>query len=604
MIKVTLNGIEVDLGNSVVALSKQAYNLSNLNDRNISFSNEITLPRTQKNISIFEHACFINSTSNQFERFYEAHVIDNTFLFDGVGVLREANNEYKLQIIDKAKEFFTILDKNINTLDFESDDILFNLTTYNNIKTTGLAGTSVWLWSCIATHETRQAKKTIIAPVSGDRLKWSRPSFRATIMRDRVNALTEWSIVGGPARIENAVIPANTKAFYFTSYQKAISQTYVVSGTFNVNDLGPADFIISPLSITFADQIDIGSFPAASNTLPTIFRLRGAVSLTADFTLTFKATSSGGTDVQNISYNILSTDTYIDLTTPIFKSTDSTYSIKIELAGTGNFTFSNTLLYTLTEENDFGSFTLKRFEGYKVKVHDNLPDYKIIDLARLSWWAGGTFFTVDSFEKTINQFSISTLSKLDALDWSDRFIQGTEFISNDLGGYSQINELRYDNDDTVSANLGYDFFTIDNETLDDITTQIQLPFGASNEVEIDGYNMADLAIYDDDGRIEEDVNERILFQYEDSFSGSNISFAIFSPFSWTNLKLQGYKDLFTSLNRIRVVDCKMNLKKLDFQSIDFRKPIYIDYFGSYFYVLKISNFIPGKATSVKLLKYL
>ena len=607
--KITLDGREVDLGNSVVALTKQVYNLSNLNDRNIAFSNQITLPRTQQNIDIFDHPCFISSTARQYEKYYEAHIIDNTFLFDGVGILKEANDEYKLQIVDKSKEYFTLLDKKINTLDFEDDDIVFSLSAYTNLKTTTLAGDSVWLWSAIACHESRQAKKTIIAPNDGDKLRFSRPSFRATKIRDKLNETTGWTIEGGPPNIENIILSSNAKRFYFTSYQLQLNSTFNVAlagGQFYMNTMGDYDFIVNPpVEVVGQPQIEIGKLPSAATTLPTIFRLRGGIDIDVDFTIIFEATSSSGTDIQFISYNVLSTDKFIDITTPIFKSTDLEYHIKINLIGDGDFTFNNALLYTLTEENDFETFSKNppNFVGYKVKVHDNLPDYKIIDLARLSWQAGGTFFNVDSFEQKIKQFPLSDLSKLDSIDWSDKFIQGTDVITNNLGGYTRTNELRYDNDDTVSSNLGYDTFTIDNDTLDDISVQIELPFGASNEVEIDNYNMADLAIYDDTGRIAE-INNRLFAQYEDVFDGDNISFGIFSPISWTNLKLGGYQDLFTSLNRVRIVTCQMNLKKLDFQSFDFTKPVYIDFFNSYFYVLKISNFIPGKSTTVTLLKFL
>lgn len=57
-----------------------------------------------------------------------------------------------------------------------------------------------------------------------------------------------------------------------------------------------------------------------------------------------------------------------------------------------------------------------------------------------------------------------------------------------------------------------------------------------------------------------------------------------------------------ALGNFKKVECKMNLSAVDILELDLWKIVWIEHYGSYFYVTKISNYTPGKLTTVELVK--
>jgi hypothetical protein len=123
----------------------------------------------------------------------------------------------------------------------------------------------------------------------------------------------------------------------------------------------------------------------------------------------------------------------------------------------------------------------------------------------------------------------------------------------------------------------------------------------------------------------ESVEPRILLlrDYENPFSppqlaytdgsGSfryieNVKIAYFvdpaqeSDLSYNNLIEQHYNGLRKVLTKTKIVNAKFYLTEADFKGVDFFKPVWIEYFGGYFYINQISNFIAGRLTSVELVR--
>jgi hypothetical protein len=160
----------------------------------------------------------------------------------------------------------------------------------------------------------------------------------------------------------------------------------------------------------------------------------------------------------------------------------------------------------------------------------------------------------------------------------------------------------YDNDDTISPGVGRSFFEVENESLPNTQDLIQLDFGASNEVEVGGFTIGDFNVYSDTERVNE-INDRILYIY-DNDSPAVFSLARFFPLGWDQLKENNYKNWLESFRNIRGVEGLASLKKSDVLGFDFMKLVYIDYFKSSFFVLKIENYVKGRLTKIKLLKFL
>jgi hypothetical protein len=63
-----------------------------------------------------------------------------------------------------------------------------------------------------------------------------------------------------------------------------------------------------------------------------------------------------------------------------------------------------------------------------------------------------------------------------------------------------------------------------------------------------------------------------------------------------------YQTLVRVLTKTKIVVAEFNLSDNDFKNIDHFKPVYISYFGNYFYKNQITNYISGRLTSVELVR--
>jgi hypothetical protein len=65
---------------------------------------------------------------------------------------------------------------------------------------------------------------------------------------------------------------------------------------------------------------------------------------------------------------------------------------------------------------------------------------------------------------------------------------------------------------------------------------------------------------------------------------------------------QNYQTLTSVLNKTKIVVANFKLSDNDFKNIDFFKPIYIGYFGNYFYLNQPTNYISGRLTACELVR--
>lgn len=590
--RLEIDGKEADLGNNIIAITRQSINLSNLSLRRIDITNRLQLPKSNQNQEIFESADRIETNGDGMDKIRTAKIIDQFFIFNGIGFLNEANSVYNFQLSESSKELFENLSEKINRLSFDQYDFTFNNTSYNNLK---LITDNVWVWPIIAMHEDKTEDKTRFT--SGDAgLTYSRPCFYFNkVLTDAFEA-QGWTIELDTDIIDNLCFSSNAERFYVTSYQKTLDETLILSGEENIDDLNINDFENNVT--TASTTINIG-------TTPTTFRLRGNIESDTDTIIKFISTSSPSGKQQTKEFNVKSDQSYIDLKTSTFKpsSSDTSVSIQVTIEGTGNFTFNDTLLYSIIEEQDLGDISSNSLIGYRVKAFDNMPDKEQVDLFRDAIKITNSIIEPDSFNKIIRLRSLKNLSKLNSYDWSEKFDadDGSFTITNRLTGYAKTNYLIYDNDDTVQSDLGEETFLINNESLPDIADVIKLEWGASEEVEIENQSktIASFEIYDDTERIN-DINDRLIYiENQTTYTTGR-----FLQLDWRSLKVNYYQNWLDSFYRFRIIEGSADLNKLDVIGHDFLKLVYIDKFKSNFFVQIFDDFEPGKKTKVELFKFL
>jgi len=580
--EITINGVRAELGNSYPAISKKSFDIENPSARFIDITNEFQLPDTQINREIFGSPQAIGSNNRSFDKLYDVVISDVFQIFRGKGYLDSTSKDvFSLQVIDPSKDLFNSLDILLNKISWDDLDIYLDQTNINALDTIDID--SCWFWGKACLHE--DALQVNTDQTTGDaRCKYSRPSFYVQGLLNR--ALTQNGYTFTSIGTDLAFSPWH-QDFFFTSYQKTLSATYSPSGSLALTGLTTNDFAHSDLTVA-TGSINIG-------TKRTKFRLRGNFESDATISIIFRATDNvDATKITESKLTLGATSQDVDFETSEFQS-DNGMTVDIRFVGTGSVDANSVLLYTLLSDK-YEDLSTNPWLDYMIKAYDNLPELTYLDLYRLICITSNQYHIIDTYSKTFTFGEFSSLNKINAKDWSDKFVINSENITSNFSNLYQKNYLKYDNDIYVNSQLGESYFLTDNERLEAEGDYIKLAFGASNDVTINSNDIAHIPVYDDTTRIaDQEINIR-LFAAEDSR-------IIFDPISWENISSDKYANYFNSLYRIRYIECNIDLKKLDILQWNEGDLIYIDYFKTMFIVLEINNFIPGTLTNVKLLAY-
>jgi len=573
MAVLTIDNIEVDLGNSRLVFSKSGYSFEDWVTKELPYSERITLPESGLLNQIFFRPFSNEITGKKFSKFHTFKYKDNgKIVFSGICKLLKfnENREYELQLLDSSFELFENLKEKLNKLDVESSDFTFNSTAYGTLK---VLNTSVWIWSASSTHEDKILANNIL---SGN-LAYSRPFFSVKRLVEKMFSDNGWTYELGlnTSLFDNFIISANNK-FVFTSFEKSFSTT-LTTGTIDLS---------SPI---FLKTDTLTGTTVLNLTYKSKIRLRGSANADNYFIVTITGT---GAKPQVQTFVINKGLANYDLTSNNFEAGTA---VSISISGTGNLVLNSFLIYTIIDENDFGTMSSAIFTDFKVKTYDNLPNIVQKELFKHCLVLIGGYFSTNNFNRILTINSVKTLSNLSAIDWSDKFIEDSENIS-PLESYAKINYFVYDNFEDNPENLGRGTFEIDNETLPESTEVYKSIFAASQEVTITN-KMIDNTIYNDTERINE-INK--LIGYYDVIGAYTV--ARFESLNGNSILSEYYTNFVSAVQRGELLECKMNLNKSDFFLFDFTKLIYLKQKKSIFYVLNIGNYIENELTELLLLK--
>jgi hypothetical protein len=573
MAQLKIDGNGIELGRNRLVFSKAGYSFTDWLTRDITYSERITLPETSLLNSIFFRPYSTEITGQKFSKFHTFKYIENGKIVNsGVAKLFRfnENKEYEIQLLDKSFELFDNLNNELTALDLESSDFTFNTTSYNTLK---VLNSSVWIWSASSMHQDKTLAKNIL---SGN-LAFSRPFLSVKRLVEAMFAANGWSYnLEVNCDAFDTLIVSPKAEFVFTSFEKSFTTTLT---TGNI-DLSSPDFINGD-TVSPATQLN--------TTYNSKLRFRGDADADNDFILTITVTGTKPF-VQTFIINQGSND--YDLTSNEITGGDA---VVISLTGTGNIDLTSFLIYTIIDENDFGTMSSANFAGYKVKTYDNLPEIEQKELFKHCLVSIGGFFTSDNFGKKINIFSVKSLYRLGAIDWSSKYVEDSESVE-PLDNYGKVNYYVYDNSDIKPFNLGRGSFQVDNETLPNKINVYESVFAASSEVTITDI-MIDNDVYDDTERIN-DINTLIGY-YEVS---GVYTVARFEQLNGNSILSNYYSNFVKAVQRGELVEAEFNLNKSDFFLFDFTKLIYLNQKKSTFYVLGINNYTENDKTDVTLLR--
>jgi hypothetical protein len=265
-----------------------------------------------------------------------------------------------------------------------------------------------------------------------------------------------------------------------------------------------------------------------------------------------------------------------------------------------------------------------------VTVASNLPDLSQADYFKSYIQKTCSIVSVDEINKVVNIYPFKKV--LDnipfAKDWSNKIdISEVPEISYTLD-YSQRNVLKYQDDEDVIKPSGTDYtILIDDENLEFEQTLIELPFSATEMVErLGGVNICKINRFTANA-FDVEFKPRSIFITFDSGSfryrfavGSDTGSVVFTTdIPYTHFididkaySLGFERDLYFELwqfisgviDRTKIVTCLLRLNASDINQLDLTKPVYIEYFNSYFYVSDIKGYNPDRnvSTMVELVK--
>lgn len=138
--RLLIEGQEVDLGEAVVALTKQANDITKPESIQADYSNTITLPDTQKNRVTLGYADEVGSETDVPYRVLDAQLYKDGVEVVPYGKAELMNGSFELDIYSGNRNFFDVLgDKSIRELDLSA----FN-HTWNYADIVANAGNNTW----------------------------------------------------------------------------------------------------------------------------------------------------------------------------------------------------------------------------------------------------------------------------------------------------------------------------------------------------------------------------------------------------------------------------------------------------------------------------
>jgi hypothetical protein len=245
------------------------------------------------------------------------------------------------------------------------------------------------------------------------------------------------------------------------------------------------------------------------------------------------------------------------------------------------------------------------------EYYDNVPLSSLIDintqLDLIKMFVNEFALTVnvDNDNKVMHAYSMSKLYQNfdDAKDWSKKLDFGKdqqiEFIFSD---YAQSNYIRLQDNEDDQVKKSFEF-NIANANLAKRKDLFEIPFCATKTITDLNICSVPMVSKSDDGEL--------------SFSGGKLHLLNLYDATYDNYPIKGGSDAFsypdfsnswqyplfnTMLNEVKYVTAYFNLTDEDIANYDPFIPVYISYFGQYFYINKIVNYITGKLTKVELLK--
>ena len=318
--------------------------------------------------------------------------------------------------------------------------------------------------------------------------------------------------------------------------------------------------------------------------------------------------------------------------TPFVSLVCSTSSVTMSILSGSTFEISETEALNDNVSDIAFDVTIENTLEF-VSASSIMPDMTVAEFILNYCKTFGLFLYFDELKNKVVFFNLSTVTDNigKCYDWSSKYAMGDEVLttSNDL---AQRNTFIYEVADGEIKPVGADgSININNKSLVAENEMVALDFVATSSfkrlIDID---VLRANLFDKDGTeyIGEDNPRFVInklynsadfvdtsdFVYRDGLVTSNQTTNIPIPYFIksgetslgfnNNLISLFYNEIEVVYTKIKILSCLLRLNASDINQLDLTKPVYIEYFNSYFYISQISSYNPNsnKSTSVELVK--
>lgn len=589
-------------------MNYQVNNLAELKDRQASYSQALKLPKTSKNVSIIERADIFEVNTNLPYTALECRLFSNGYALAGKGsiiIIDNITDYIETQILAGNADFFDLLgDTDLSTIDLG-----------NTIVDSSTYPAHVRRANCVVGYYNELPQNryayflNLISTINqmlstlGYTMQHNLPSttsandyFSMSTRKPKDDSLDFAKAYGKQLYDDWVLPPAGETGFEIrympmrVSFGNSTLMTYVDNGYASDRRLRYRSNINGTIHFTsFFSAVGILVKTSGSTVIGNAGNLIVNISKNNSVLYSY-APDDEGVGIYNYLMNY---DEWVDVSVNDF--IDITVTIKNQGSGCE-------VQGTTFEFNAVGFTTDEVPAGGKLYFGNNTGFDTCLDLFKTFIQTYGLTVDVDNVNKVAKAYTMQKLydNKTIAVDWSKKLHMGDRDVSFILDGYARANNIKFATKDNLEDK---GTFNVANFNLDKTKDLFTLKWESGEDVLVNGLSLAAIPLYN--YKSATDTDREIQDGKPHLVRVSRFGNPIFIA---NHIKAQTLIDTYyTDLTTKMLVNAKrlealFNLTEIDIEAFDPFTPIYISYYGAYFYVEKINNFQSGNLTKVNLIK--
>ena len=491
MVTLFIGSTPADLpSNTVIALTLQVHDLTNLESRDGNFSNSIKLPLTHLNKRLLGFANDVNSYSDIPYTRIEAQLHINGIVQSGFLQLDSIEGDFANVVFFSGNSgFFEAMgDKKLNDLDLSDYDSYWNITglTPNTFSTKNNTTGVVW---GIVEYGTDEVYKTldntfVVNP------RTLRPCIYVHSIMDKILEFTGFEMQGdflADSRYLAEIVPIVTN-------EPKHSDSWNADQVFEARKVGSSQTITSftTAKITFATEV---SDPAGNYTNPD-YTINASGKYTFSVTYLVTGVNLGVPDYPTIRLiaedtNGIRTELY-ELSIETIMVLPSSFTVaNVDLpqnsivyvevtAATNNAAFNSSLfdgVFKCTEVIDTTIGYTNLFE-----INGNMPEMTLKEFVKSLAQRYNLLFKADVVSQVITVLTYDEVYNAEPDDWTDRLDVSGNKIDFHPAFFGQNNQFRWADETNNPEDYANGAINISDEILSKAIITIQQPFASSLDV--------------------------------------------------------------------------------------------------------------------------